>query len=219
MSSERGLMQVPYASVGGPTPDAAPPARSSSGWGPVVLMIVLAATLLLGYAGYKIATHFLFPPSPYSVRHAATSAETTVVFPHQIGHLTRIDRGFDTQRAHMATLLPKGFEARLAGYSRAGGLAAVVSAAATPLDARGEAEAMKEFDDAVRKMGARLAPVNAGPMGGQMTCGSLPVESITWTICAYVDRGAFGAILVSDHGQAARTEVLAIRKAVEHRLS
>lgn len=159
-------MQVPYASVGDPDGAGASQVRTKSGWGPVVLMIVLAATLLLGYAGYKVATHYLFPTSPYSARHAATSAETTVVFPRQIGHLTRVDSGFETQRAQMASVLPKGFEARLAGYSRAGGLEAVVGAAAVHLDTRGEATEMKEFADSLHKRGGRLTPVNAGPMGG-----------------------------------------------------
>lgn len=212
-------MQVPYATVGGADPDGAPQPKSNSGWGPVVTMIVVGVLLLLGYFGYRVADYYLSHPSPYSVRRAATSTDTSVVFPRRIGALTRMDHGFDAQRRAMNASMPSGLQARVAAYSKSGGMAAVVAAGSIRMSSVGEKAFLEGLVISTKKAGGQMAAVDPGPMGGLMSCGTVPVYSETWSTCAYVDHGAFGLVFLSDRGSTARKEVLAIRAAVEHRLS
>lgn len=218
MSYEPELMQVPYATVGAP-PDGAPQPRPSSGWGPLITVVVIGFTLLLGYVGYRVAMHYLSHPNPYTVRHAATGSETTVVFPPRLAGLTRMDGRYDDLLAKTGRGAPVGYEIRFAIYGRSGTATAVVGAGSLPIGKYTTAQLMTYLREDLQKRGVvHLTDVDAGPLGGRMACGDDPVMSDSTTACGYVDSGAFGVVYLAGRGSRAQATVLALRAGIEQRV-
>jgi hypothetical protein len=217
MSYEPGVMQGPYVTVGGPggTPVESKP---SSGWAPLVTVIVLGALLLLGYVGFRVVTHFWFQPSPYSARRAATTSETTVVFPPHVAGMTRLAYRPDVHLPDLADGAPGGAEWRVATYGRAGALSAYIGAAAVPLTQRDQDQMVALMTKDLTKQGGKTFIANPGPLGGRMICATGNFGNVPYTACAYVDPGAFGQIYVYDQGRSVQSTMLALRAAVEHRL-
>ncbi len=209
-----------FATVGGPPEAEARPPRAASGWGPLVTVLTLGVLALVGYVGYHVAHHYLSHPSPYSVRRAATLDETTIVFPRRLAGMTRIDSGVGTQLSREMTGAPGGVDLRGAVYGVGGAPSAILGAQAQPLTAAGQARQMGEFAAWAKKEGlVGVADVAPGPLGGRMSCGVMPIQSMRWTTCFYADGGGLGLIMVDDAGKTATARVLAIRAGIERRLA
>lgn len=219
MSYEPEVIQGPYVTVGGPFGGEPAAAKPTNGWGPLVAVIGLGALLLLGYVGYRVATHFWFQPSPYSARRAATANDTTVVFPPRLAGMTRLAYRPDVHLPDLTDGAPAGTEWRVATYGRGGELAAYVAAAAVPLTPREQGQLVDLLTKDLSKQGGRTAAVAPGPMGGRMVCATGNFGALPYTACGYVDPGAFGVIYVYDEGRSVRSTVLAMRAGIEHRLS
>jgi hypothetical protein len=85
------------------------------------------------------------------------------------------------------------------------------------------ADPKKELDDATRDLSTELAvtnlaPVEAGPLGGEAKCGDGKTEDVPVGVCVWADRGSLGMIVAYfKSGKNLQAEFVSMRSEIEKR--
>ncbi|MGI5522651.1 hypothetical protein ACQEUX_17235 [Micromonospora sp. CA-259024] len=209
----------PGQPYGDPSLTAGPPPAKKSKAGRIVL-IVLAVVLVLCLGGAAI-TWFAVKDD---VGDVVDATKTRVVAPATLAGRPKIT---DPQLQTAADQLVAGMKAEVQGETSTVGafygdptkqdmvmIAGVSGLLADP---------KKELDGAIDGLSKELtltnmAPVEAGPLGGEARCGDGKAESVPLGICVWADKGSLGMVVMYfKSADQAKAEFTTIRGQVEQR--
>ncbi|MET7709376.1 hypothetical protein [Micromonospora sp. NPDC005413] len=204
---------------GDPSMHAGPPPAKKSNVGKIVL-IVLSVVLVLCLGGVAI-TWFAVKDD---VGDVVDATKTRVVAPATLAGRPKLT---DPQLQASADQLVTGMKAEVQNETSTVGAFygdrtkqdLVMIAAVSGL----LAEPKKELDDAITGLSTELAVTNmaaveAGPLGGEASCGDGKAGSVPLGICVWADRGSLGMVVMYfKSADQAKAEFTTIRGQVEQR--
>lgn len=211
-----------YGGQPGPGPQAGfppPPPQKKSGVGKV-LLIVLAVVLVLCVGG-GIA---IWAAVGDDVGDVVEATNTRVVAPETLNGRPKVTEPALVSAAMQMSVdikkdVPEATSTVGAFYGdpAKNDLVMIVGVSGLMADPK------KELDDAVTTLTPALqvtnmAPVEAGPLGGDAKCGDGKSEGVDLGICVWADRGSLGMVVIYfKNGKQAEAEFGQIRSAVEQR--
>lgn len=152
----------------------------------------------------------------YQSHHrAGLIASTHVVLPVTVVGMTKQGGALQTQVDRLAHQINTPAPAQAAAYSATRSRTALVLAGTYAMSDQDQDDYLAGVAQSVRSQGITLSPVDAGQLGGRMSCGS-PVKG-NQTLCAFTDVAAYGVLVVPGRGAEAFQTATAFRSAVERR--
>ena len=226
MPGQRPAMASPMATpqVWPGAATVAPPAPSAvPGWPPytgqplsggalagLIAAAAFGAVLLVGILAAVAIPVFL------QARDRAQAANTSVVMPEQVVGLSRLH---DTRSLQMEEQLRAQPGNPVVGvFGSAGSVRAAVAVTRHSMSSQDQRDYFAGAETAWQSQGTSqmtFTPVDPGSLGGAMRCGT--AQSQQFTICLFVDPGAFGTITLFGELAGSTDTPVAIREAVEHR--
>lgn len=182
-----------------------------SGLQKAVVGVLLAAVLgglavYGGVLGWRAYQHH---------RRASQIAATHVVLPPSIVGMTKKGGALQAQADRLARDINTPAPAQGAAYAATRSRTALVVAGTYAMSDQDQKDYLAGVAESARTMGYTLSQVDAGQLGGQMTCGSAAKAS--QTLCAFTDVAAYGVLVVPGRGADALQTAGAFRTAVERR--
>ncbi|WP_341719728.1 hypothetical protein QQG74_08490 [Micromonospora sp. FIMYZ51] len=202
-----------------PPGGAFPPPKKKSNVGKIVL-IVLAVLLVLCVGG---GTAIWFAVKD-TVNETIDATRTRVVAPDTLAGRPKVtDPQLQTASDQMVQGLKSSVENETGavgafyGDPTAQDLVLIVAVSGVMVDPK------KELDDAIQGLSGELgvtnmAAVDAGPLGGDASCGDGQAEGVPMGICAWANRGSVGLVVMYFSSRAeAEAQFVTIRGQIEQR--
>lgn len=185
-------------------PGLSRPAKAALG---VVLAVVCALLASLGWSvGWQAYQDH---------QRAGQIASTHVVLPTTIVGMTKRGGPLQAQVDKLTRQINTPTPAQGAAYVATKSRTALVLAGTYAMTDQDQKDYLAGVAESVRSMGIALSPVDAGPLGGHMSCGS-PAQGAQ-TVCAFTDVAAYGVLVVPGRGSDGLATAGVFRKAVERR--
>jgi hypothetical protein len=177
----------------------------------IVVGVLLAAVLgLLASFGWSAGWR-----AYQEHRRAGQVAATHVVLPDSIVGMSKKGGALQVQVDRLVHQINTPTPAQGAAYAATKSRTALVLAGTYAMSDKDQQDYLAGVAESVRVMGITLSPVDAGHLGGQMTCGS--AAKANQTLCAFTDVAAYGVLVVPGKGTDAVQTAGAFRTAVERR--
>lgn len=172
---------------------------------PLVAVLGLAGVFAAGFGLKAYRAHV----------RASEIQHTTVGFPASVAGLTKRSASAGAASVdRLISAVPTPAPPQGAAYAVKKNVAVVFAAAYAMPDA-GQRDYLGSARESAGALGFTLTKVDAGPLGGQMWCGSNPRKAQTF--CAFADVASYGAMLVPGVGSQGQTLAANFRTAVERR--
>lgn len=187
------------------------------GWPPYTARPMSGAVLAALIAGTALAVIVVIGilaaiaiPVFLDQRNKAAAAHTSVVIPEQVVGLSRMHDARSQQLEEQLRAQPGTPEVGIYGVD-----GSVRAAVAVTRHAMTSSDERNFFAGAEGSSEVAYAPAATGSLGGTMRCGTAPTRQ--FSVCLFVDRGAFGSITLFGELVGRTDTSVAIREAVEHR--
>lgn len=148
-------------------------------------------------------------------QRAGLISSTRIVLPTSIVGMAKRGGPLQAQVDRLARQISTPAPAQGAAYVATKSRTALVLAGTYAMSDKDQKDYLAAVAESVRPQGITLNPVDAGPLGGQMSCGS--AAQGTQTVCAFTDVAAYGVLVVPGRGTEGLNTAGAFRTAVERR--
>ena len=175
-----------------------------------VAVVLAVACLVLASFGWSVGWK-----AYQDHRRAGLISATRIELPTTIVGMTKRGGALQTQVDRLTRQISTPTPAQTAAYVATKSRTALVLAGTFAMSDKDQQDYLTAVAESVRSQGVTLKPVDAGPLGGQMSCGS-PAQGAQ-TVCAFTDVAAYGVLVVPGRGADGRTTAGAFRSAVERR--
>lgn len=176
----------------------------------VVALVLAAVCVVLASFGWSASWK-----AYQDHRRAGQIASTHVVLPDSIVGMARRGGPLQAQVDKLTRQINTPTPAQGAAYSATKSRTALVLAGTYAMTDKDQQDYLTGVEESARTMGIVLSPVDAGRLGGHMSCGS-PAKTAQ-TLCAFTDVAAYGVLVVPGRGTDGLMTAGAFRTAVERR--